>query len=193
MNMFKTLTYGMGRHWLTAALAFLLLAPVSSQAADPFPAAQAFAGQNLTLNGKGIRAKLIFNLYTAGLYLPAANKDANAILAGNQPMAMRLQITSRTITSENMEEAVREGFQKSAGANLAAIQPRIEQLIAVFKEEIKDGDIYDFIYRPQNTIIVKNGRNAATIAGADFKQAFYGIWLGANPVDNKLKAALLGG
>ena len=182
-----------GLRCLLAMLFVLSFSVQTVSAADNFPAEQPFAGAKLSLNGKGIRSKLIFNLYTAGLYLVAPNKDANAILTINQPMAMRLEITSSMITSENMEEAVREGFQKSAGAGAAALQPRIDQLIAVFKQPIKEGDIYDFVYRPQNLLIIKNGQNAATIAGADFKQAFYGIWLGTNPAQASLKAALLGG
>jgi hypothetical protein len=171
-------------------LAFLCLLPVLGHAADNFPAQQTFAGQALTLNGKGIRTKAFFNLYTAGLYLQAKSTDAAAILAANTPTAMRLEITSSMITSARMEEAVREGFKKSTAD--PAIQPRIEQLITVFKEPIKDGDVYDFVYKPTNVIIIKNGKQAATIAGADFKQAFFGIWLGANPVQASLKKALLG-
>lgn len=177
---------------LTAALMFFMLLPLTSQAADNFSAKQTFAGQALTLNGKGVRTKLVFNLYTAGLYVTAANKDPNALLDAKQPLALRMEITSSMITSENMEEAVREGFQKSAGANLAALQPKIESLIQVFKQPIKEGDVYDFVYKPQNTLIIKNGRNAATIAGADFKQALFGIWIGAKPVQSNLKSALLG-
>lgn len=171
-------------------LALLCLLPAAGFAADNFPAQQTFAGQTLVLNGKGVRTKLLFNLYTAGLYLQAKSTDAAAILAAAKPMAMRLEITSGVITSAKMEEAVREGFKKStADPN---IQPRIEQLIAVFKETIKEGDIYDFIYQPTNLVIIKNGKPAANIAGADFKQAFFGIWLGENPVQASLKKALLG-
>lgn len=175
-----------------AALMFLMFLPLASQA-DNFPAKQNFVGQNLVLNGKGVRTKLVFNLYTAGLYVTAPSKDAAALLDAKQPLALRMEVTSSMITSENMEEAVREGFQKSAGANLAALQPRIENLIKVFKQPIKEGDVYDFVYKPQNMIIIKNGSNAGTISGADFKQAFFGIWLGAKPVQANLKGALLGG
>lgn len=178
--------------WFSAVLMLFLLLPLTSQAADNFPAKQNFAGQALTLNGKGVRTKLVFDLYTAGLYVSAPSKDANALLDAKQPLALRMEITSSMITSENMEEAVREGFQKSAAANLNALQPKIETLIQVFKQPIKEGDIYDFVYKPQNTLIIKNGKSAATIAGADFKQALFGIWLGAKPVQANLKAALLG-
>lgn len=186
------MTTVMHRIFIAALMLFMLL-PLTSQAADNFPAKQTFAGQVLSLNGKGVRTKLVFSLYTAGLYVSAASKDANALLDAKQSLALRMEITSSMITSENMEEAVREGFQKSAGANLTALQPKIESLIQVFKQPIKEGDVYDFVYKPQNTIIVKNGKNAATIVGADFKQAFFGIWIGAKPVQGNLKSALLGG
>ena len=171
-------------------LALLCLLPVVGQAADNFPAQQTFAGQALTLNGKGIRTKAFFNLYTAGLYLPAKSTDAAAILTADKPSAMRLEVTSSMITSARMEEAVREGFKHSTTD--PAIQPRIEQLINVFKAEIKEGDVYDFVYKPTNVVILKNGKQAAAIAGKDFKQAFFGIWLGENPVQASLKKALLG-
>ncbi|MBJ6608814.1 MAG: chalcone isomerase family protein [Candidatus Thiothrix moscowensis] len=178
------------RTLLKFCLALLCLLPAVSLATDNFPAQQTFAGQNLTLNGKGIRTKAIFNLYTAGLYLQAKSTDAAAILTSTQPSAMRLEITSGMITSENMEEAVRSGFKQSSTD--PSLQPRIEQLIAVFKEEIKEGDIYDFAFNADKLAIIKNGKNAASIAGADFKQAFFGIWLGEKPVQAPLKKALLG-
>ena len=171
-------------------LALLCLLPVLGHTADNFPAQQNFAGEALNLNGKGIRTKAIFSLYTAGLYLQAKSTDAAAILAADTPSAVRLEITSSMITSEKMEEAVREGFKKSTSD--PAIQPRIEQLIGVFKEEIKEGDVYDFVYKPANVMILKNGKQSARIAGNDFKQAFFGIWLGENPVQASLKKALLG-
>lgn len=173
-------------------LAIMCLLPLSGFAAGNgnFPAAQAFAGQSLTLNGMGSRSKWMLHLYNAGLYLKANSSDAATILAANEPQAIRLEITSSMITSEKMEEAVREGFQKSTSD--PAIQPRIEQLITVFKEPIKEGDLYDFVYRPGSVAIIKNGKNATNISGNDFKQAFFGIWLGDNPVQASLKKALLG-
>jgi hypothetical protein len=175
---------------LTYWLAILCLLPLFGYAADPFPAQQTFEGQALNLNGKGIRSKAFFNLYNAGLYLPASNQDAAAILAADQPSAVRLEITSSMISSSAMEEAVREGFKYSNPD--PALQPRIEKFISVFKDEIKEGDVYDFVYKPTNMNIIKNGKAAAVIAGLDFKQALYGIWLGNKPVQASLKKALLG-
>lgn len=186
----STLKTRLRDYLLLPALLLMLLPGLS--VADNFPAQQAFAGQNLTLNGKGVRTRLFFNLYTAGLYLQQANKDADAIIAANQPMALRLEITSAMITSETMSSAVQDGFALSAGSNLAALQARIDQLIKIFSAKINEGDIYDFVYRPQQTLIIKNGQNAGAISGADFKQALYAIWLGKQPVQASLKQQLLG-
>ncbi len=187
----KTITTRIAQYLLSPLLILMLLPGISS-AADKFPAQQVFAGQNLTLNGKGTRTKLFFNLYNAGLYLPKANKDANAIINSPQPAAIRLEITSGMITSETMIDAVKDGFKLSAGDKLPTLQGRINQLINIFKQKINEGDVYDFVYQPPRTLIIKNGKNAGAISGADFKQALYAIWLGAKPVQADLKNKLLG-
>lgn len=173
-------------------VALLCLLPLSGFADgnNHFPVTQSFAGQSLQLNGMGSRNKWMIHLYDAGLYLKGKQSDAATILAANEPMAMRLVITSSMITSEKMEGAVREGFKKSPARS--DISREIEQLIAVFKTRIKVGDVYDFVYRPSSMAVIKNGAAAANIAGVDFKQAFFGIWLGNNPAQASLKKALLG-
>ncbi|MFN3785235.1 MAG: chalcone isomerase family protein [Thiothrix sp.] len=178
------------QHVIKCWLAILCLLPLVSWAGDNFPTQHIFTGNTFILNGKGVRTKAIFSLYTAGLYVQEKSSDADALLAADKPLALRMEITSGMITSEKMATAVREGFQKSS--NDPALQARIEQLITVFKEAIKQGDVYDFVYKPSELLIIKNGKPAASIPGNDFKQAFFGIWLGANPVQADLKKALLG-
>lgn len=182
-------------HKYTAGLVlafFLGLSLPMSASADNFAPTQNFAGTDLNLNGKGIRTRLFFNLYTAGLYLQQPSNDATALLSGRFPMALRMEITSALITSETMETAVRDGFKLSAADKLPALQPRIDQLISIFKEKIEKGDVYDFIYRPQNVIVQKNGKNAGIIPGADFMQGLFGIWIGDKPAQADLKDKLLG-
>ena len=181
--------------WLKSCLLLVCLwLPFQVHAAEaPFPPQKSFAGQNLVLNGVGVRPKLFLKLYFAGLYVPTKSKDANALLTGRTPVAIRLQINSSMITSADMEEAVRQGFTQSAGDKAAALKPRIDQLVGIFKEAIKVGDLYDFVYVNGSTQIFKNGRKTATIAGDDFKQALFGIWLGNRPVHQGLKQQLLKG
>lgn len=159
--------------------------------AELFPDKQRFHGQTLLLNGKGVRTKLLVDLYMAGLYLQVKNSDSVAIVNGKQPWALRIEIVSDLISSEKMAAAVHQGFQHSGG-DLRALQTRIAQLINVFQQPIAKGDVYDFFFQPQNTHIIKNGQQIVVIEGADFSQAFLNIWLGERPVQSSLKDALLG-
>ncbi len=159
------------------------------------PAGMKADNTDLVLNGGGIRKKLFFKLYTAGLYLPAKSKNANEILTTDKAAGFRMVITSGVINSSNMSEAITEGFEKSLKGNTAPFKAKIDQLISAFKsEEIKEGDIFDIVYLPGTGVKAsKNGKLKSTIAGLDFKKALFGIWISEDPVDADLKTALLGG
>ncbi|MBP6733072.1 MAG: chalcone isomerase family protein [Chitinophagales bacterium] len=158
------------------------------------PASVKQGNTDLVLNGGGIRKKLFFKVYTGGLYLAAKSKNAAEILAADKPMAFRLTITSSVINSSNMSEAIQEGFGKSMKGNTSALQSKIDVLVNTFKsEEIKEGDMFELMYVPGEGVKAsKNGKLKSTIAGLDFKKALFGIWVGEDPVDADLKAALLG-
>jgi hypothetical protein len=149
---------------------------------------------DLVLNGAGIRKKVIFKLYVAGLYLKEKTKDASEIIPADKPMLMRLTITSRLISSSNMSEAIEEGFKKSMNGNTAPLQGMIDLFINTFKkEEIKGGDVFEIGYTPNLGVqTYKNGKYQGVIPGLDFKKALFGIWLSPNPVDSDLKKGLLG-
>ena len=61
-----------------------------------------------------------------------------------------------------------------------------------FQEAITKGDVFDLVYVPEHGVIVnKNGGFRGVIAGAEFKQALFRIWLSDTPVDGALKQAML--
>lgn len=147
----------------------------------------------LNINGAGVREKYFMDMYVCALYLKTKSGDAGKIMAADEAMALRLHIVSGLISSDKMKTAVDEGFQNSTGGNTAALMPKINQFKAVFKDEIKEGDIFDLVYEPgKGVIIYKNGKAATTISGLDFKTALFGIWLCNKPADSDLKTALLG-
>jgi hypothetical protein len=150
-------------------------------------------GQNLALNGAGVRTKFFMDMYIGGLYLKQKQSDAEKIIAADEPMAIRLHIVSSLITSEKMEAATREGFINATGGATAPLADRIESFIAVFREKINKEDLYEFVYVPgAGTKISKNGKAKTTIQGIDFKKALFGIWLCAKPAQESLKAQMLG-
>jgi hypothetical protein len=147
----------------------------------------------LLLNGAGIRTKFFLDLYVGGLYLKQKKSQSQQIIEADETMAIKLHIVSSMITSEKMENATREGFAKATKGNTAPIQTQIEEFIAVFKEEIKENDIYDLVYLTGKGVEVsKNNKLYTTIEGLPFKQALFGIWLGDKPAQGSLKKAMLG-
>lgn len=149
--------------------------------------------ETLVLNGRGTRTKLFLTLYEAGLYLQEKSRDADSIVAADKPMAIRLIIKSSFITSEKMESATLEGFEKSTNGNTSPLDKEIKAFIAVFREKIQKDDIYEMFYLPGTGVkVLKNNKPATLIQGLAFKKALFGIWLSLNPVQVSLKRELLG-
>lgn len=158
------------------------------------PATQEFQEKTLHLNGAGVREKLWIDLYAAGLYLEQKNKNAQEILNSEKPMAIKLHIVSKLITSDKMVEAVTEGFEKSTNGNTAPIRDEINTILSFFKEDIKKNDIFDLVYVPTRGIVAyKNGKEKGVVKGKEFKKALFGIWLSNRPADDDLKSELLAG
>jgi len=148
----------------------------------------------LKINGGGIREKLFMDLYIGVLYLREKSSSASTIINSDAPMAIKLRVISSMVSKENMEEAIRVGFDKSTGNNVTPIKDKIDLLITTaFKDEIAIGDIFDIIYLPTKGIsITKNDALMLTIKGLDFKKALFGIWLCDQPADENLKNKMLG-
>lgn len=181
------------------AFLILMLVTLASEAQTTIngvtlPAKISAGKTDLVLNGGGIRKKLFFKLYTAGLYLAAKSTNAAEIKDADKTMAVRLVITSGMINSNNMSEAIEEGFKKSLGGTTGTLQTKIDQFIATFKKDaIKEGDIFELYYvTGEGVKSFKNGQLQSTIPGLDFKKALFGIWLSDTPVDEDLKKGLLG-
>ena len=153
-----------------------------------------FNEKTLILNGGGLREKFWIDLYVGGLYLPSKMNSAQRIIQANQPQAIKLVIVSSLISSEKMEEAVEEGFEKSTNGNTKPLRAKIDKFKSFFSTEpIKKDDIFDIVYIPgKGTIVYKNNKIIGTVEGLEFKRALFGIWLGDEPADEDLKEGMLG-
>ena len=147
----------------------------------------------LQLNGAGTRSKFFIDLYVGSLYVPKAKHDGNAVVDADEPQAITLHITSDMITSDRMTEATMEGFEASTGGDMAPIQSEIDQFMSVFKEEIKEGDVFDLVYVPGEGVkVFKNSEQKGTVGDLEFKKALFGIWLSDEPAQKSLKKKMLG-
>ncbi|TKB51607.1 chalcone isomerase [Ferrimonas sediminicola] len=187
----------MNKLTLTATLLASLLLP--AQAATEIAGVAVtdtieLQGKPLTLSGAGIRSKFFMDLYVGSLYSSEPGLDDQQAIEGNQTSAIRLNIVSGLITSDKMIDSIEEGFQGSAGKHYGQLKPKIDAFIAVFSDQIVEGDQFTLLSLPGVGVeAYKNGQLLTLIEGEAFRQALLGIWLGDKPADDDLKEAMLGG
>jgi hypothetical protein len=108
-------------------------------------------------------------------------------------MAIRLEVISSMLTADSMKKAIDEGFVKSTNDNTQPIADQISQFMATLDDAVAVDDVFEFVYLPGSGVdVIRNSEHVDTIAGLDFKKAFFGIWLSDNPIQKSLKKAMLG-
>jgi len=149
------------------------------------------AGENeLTINGAGLRKKVVIKVYAGALYLMEACKDAEKVIEADEPMAVKMHFIYKAVDPSKLIEAWNTGFGKSDISNL---QKEIETFNSYFTEDAVKEDVYDIIYVPEvGTSVYMNNELKGTITGLEFKKAVFSIWLGEETELPKLKKAMLG-
>ena len=154
------------------------------------------ANQDLKLNGAGIRYKVIFKVYVAGLYLAEKKTNTQDVLA--VPGAKRISLVMlRDVESENFGQAFMDGLRKNN--DLAERTKFVNQELAFGQlfasvPELKKGDTLNIDWLPgTGTIVSLNGKKIIEPQpDVLFYNALIKIWLGRSPADAKLKVAMLG-
>ncbi len=177
----------------TAALT-VVAQPARTQGAFS-PTAQV-AGRSLVLNGSGTRYKAIFKVYDAALYAREPVTTAEALLALEGPKWLHL-VARRDIGATELGRMLVKGIND---ANRAPDVMRqfvgLSQVGEMFgtRRQINTGETFGFEFRPGiGTLLLLNGKAVgAPVVDAGFFEVVMRMWLGANPVDLRLRAALLG-
>jgi Chalcone isomerase-like len=151
-------------------------------------------GQELVLNGAGIRTRAIFKVYVGSLYVPAKATDIDGVLA-KAPRRIQLNIL-RNLTADQLVDALVDGLKENNSADeLAAVKSQQAELVATMKafNDVKEKDVVTLDFVDGATKIGLNGASKAAIAGEPFNRALTRIWVGDHPVQADLKRAMLGG
>ncbi len=187
----------------TLAAAFVLTASASLSAfaatdvaGVKFDDTISVAGQQLKLNGAGLRSKMIFKVYAAGLYLTEKKTTVPEVLA--VPGPRRVSITMlREVGSEEFGKAFMDGLNaNTAKEERTKILPQVMKFGEVFAQTpaLKKGDQLLLEWVPnEGTQCYLNGKKLGELMpDVAFYNAVLRIWLGDKPVDASLKPALLG-
>ena len=154
-------------------------------------------GQELQLNGLAVRTRFIFQVYVAGLYLPAKATMAKAAIESRGPKRIIL-VMLRDASAEQFVESIEAGMRaNNSETQIAEVKPQMDQLMAMIRAvgQSKKGARIVLDYAPSEggtTLFVDGVPQGKPMAGEAFYQVLLRIWLGDDPVQPDLKEALLG-
>jgi len=151
-------------------------------------------GQELVLNGAGIRTRAIFKVYVAALYLPAKATTLDAALA-KAPRRIQLNLL-RNLSADTLSGALTDGLKEAnSPAEFDAIKAETAQMATIMKGfgDVKESDVVTLDFVDGATKVGLNGTAKDSIAGDTFNRALTRIWIGDKAVQDDLRRALLGG
>jgi len=151
-----------------------------------------FEDKELILSGAGVRGKL----YAIGLYLDfevGGVEDGLKVAEKNSNMAFTIK-TSSDIGKEDLKEIVRNGLERATDGNSYLLENQIRDFLNLFPDKVMKHQIFKVLYTDDKKIaLYQNQEKLGSVNNSlAFKQAFFKIWLGDNPIDAKLKEDLLG-
>ena len=150
-------------------------------------------GQNLVLNGGGIRKKFFIKVYAAGLYLPTKQTSPERILATDAPRQMVMHFLYG-VDKGKIAEAWQEGLE----ANTPNASPAVKQAFSTLSswmEDMEKGEHIVMTYVPgAGTTVEVKGTVKGVLPDKGVADAILATWIGPEPGPGEdFKKAVLGG
>lgn len=185
---------------LVVLLAISLLAPPAARAEEAppreLPPACEVAGSRVILNGSAVRTVWGFEVYRIGLFLTAANHDADAILQSDRNPKRVQIIMLRSVSSDQFTGTVQQSIDRNfTPEEKTAFEGQLSSFLGFFHggADLRPGSevILDFV-PGRGMVAALDGRELGSIAGDDFYHAILRLWL-AKPLQSSIRDGLLGG
>ena len=175
-----------------AALLVSSLAHSAQLAGVTLPDSVSVSGKTLKLNGIGLRTKLFFKIYVAGLYLETPTHDDTQAVTSEETKKVLMHFLYKKVTSKQLVEAWEDGFKDNSPAEIGKLKTEIAQFES-WMTDVAAGDEMAFTYVPGiGTTVEVGGKGKGTIAGQDFMRVLFRVWLGVHPPTGDLKSGMLG-
>lgn len=185
----------MKKFFIAAMFAALSTGAAAAELADvTLPDSAQVAGQELVLNGLGLREKAWIDVYVGALYLPEATKTAESAINMQGPSRMVMHFV-RDVPADKIVDGWKDGFRNNnEKAVVEGLGDRIEKFNSFFTKEIKEGEAVVLDYVPgEGTKVSIAGEDKGVIQGAEFNSALRAVWLGPKPPSRDFQKGLLAG
>jgi len=149
-------------------------------------------GQNLHLNGAGMRTKFFFDIYVGALYTSQQASTFKDVIADRHAKRVTMYFVYDEVERDKLVGGWIAGFKKNQSkAEFKALDQRLQTFNAWFVDgHAGDTLSFDFLSDGKTTTSM-NGQLLGVIEGVDFQQALLAVWLGKKPADKDLKKAML--
>jgi hypothetical protein len=149
-------------------------------------------GQQLVLNGAGLRKKFVVKVYTGALYLSSKQSNAGAILASDAPRQMVMHFLY-DVDRGKMAEAWEEGLAANVPSAGAEVRGAFRTLSS-WMQDMKSGQQLVMSYTPgSGTTVTVAGTVKGTLPGKAVNDAILATWIGPKPgPGNDFRKAVLG-
>jgi hypothetical protein len=150
----------------------------------------------LKLNGAAVRTKFFMQTYIISLYAEQSLTDEATAIHGDMERSLRMQIITPLATSKAVSENIQNGMKEGLGNLYNEQKDLVEDLRKIIEVSgVAYKDVIDIYYVPGGEMkLFRNGQEIySNKNGKLFAKTIFGMYLGKNPKDKKIKQALLKG
>jgi len=185
---------------LSVVAAFAALALNTAQAVEvsgvKFDDTTRIGSSELVANGAGLRKKAFFKVYAMALYLPEKQAEAEGALTAKGAKRISISLL-RDLSAQQFVDALQESVANNhSEAEMSTLKDRLKQfsdaMLSIGEAKTGTAVLIDWLPESGTRLTVNGQVKGKDIAGDDFFKALLKIWIGKQPVQDNLKAALLG-
>lgn len=163
---------------------------------DTFPKMLKIEHQNMQFIGKSQFNIAFIKPYELAFYVAEKPKNEKEIFGERFIKLIRLKLTTSFVTTDIFIKFMLDMYKNTAGKELENHRGTLDDLLKAIKREgARNNDIFDVFYDGKgNSFLIKNGKTIEKAADSNaFSQISFGIWLGENCINKKMKMDLLKG
>lgn len=146
--------------------------------------------EELSLRGVAVlRWAMLFDVYAGAFYLPEGR--SGRAWAEDLPKRLELSYFREIRAIDFADTSIRLLKRNLPEPEYRGLAERLQAFCRLF-QDVKPGDFYSLTYIPGNgTELSLNNRPLGSVPGSDFAAAYFGIWLGKNPINRGFRDRLL--